>query len=164
MFRLPPALSSVLTPLLTLLRRFWFCWVITLISLVVKENYPFSNNPMYARWEDDTYTLHATNEKDEMLFFENQFGQTAIRLKKMIKARLSRMKKDPATKNLPADEMYRLAAVEAMAHFHERRWVKVPPAIDYKTLKVWRTDMHLENGKVTQSAHVVAEYTPPPKT
>ena len=115
---------------------------------------------MYGRWEDETYTLHATNEKDEILFFDNQFGQTAIRLKKMVKARISRMKKDPATKDLPADEQYRLAGVEALKHFHEKRWVKVPPAMDYKSIKLWRTDLKLQSGKVSESKHVVAEFTP----
>jgi hypothetical protein len=157
---LPPPLLRFLTPLWTVLRKFWFCWVITVISLVVKENYPFSNNPMYARWEDETYTLHTTNEQDQILFFDNQFGQTAIRLKKMVKARLSRMKTDPAMKNLPAEEQYRIAGVEALKHFHDRRWVKVPPALEYKTIKLWRTDLKLETGKVSQSAHFVAEYTP----
>jgi hypothetical protein len=143
-----------------LLTRFWFCWVICFVSMKVKENYPFSNNPMYTRWDDETYVLHTSDEKDSILFFHQQFGQTAIRLKKMVKARVSRLKKDPATAGLSEDERYRIAGEEALLHFHTKRWVKTPPRLPYTTLKLWRTDLSVVDGKVLHTARVIAQITP----
>jgi hypothetical protein len=128
---LPAPLQPVVRVLWLLLTRFWFCWVITYLSYRLQENYPFSNNPMYTRWDDETYVLYTTDEKDQMLFFDQQFGQTAIRLKKMVKKHISQMKKKPETKELSEAEMYRRAGQETMRHFHEKRWAKVSPAAQY---------------------------------
>jgi hypothetical protein len=148
-----------------LVSRFWFCWVIVYASYRLKENYPFSNNPMYTRWDDETYVLHTSDEKDNILFFDQQFGQTSIRLKKMVKARISRLKKDATTKELGEEEHYRISGTEALKHFHEKRWPKVNPPAAYTKLKLWRTDLAVEQGKIIhKNAHVVAEYTPPPAT
>jgi hypothetical protein len=160
--RLPPPWRPAASFLWAVVTRFWFCWVIVYASYRLKENYPFSNNPMYTRWDDETYVLHATDEKDQILFFDQQFGQTAIRLKKMVKARVSRLKKDSATKALGEAAHYQISGAEALKHFHEKRWAKVSPAAVYTTLKLWRTELALEGGKVVNhDARVVAQYTPP---
>jgi hypothetical protein len=139
------------------IRLFPVCWLIVALSLIVKENYPFSNNPMYARWEPFTYVLHTTDENDKVLLFENEFGQTAIKLKKVVKSGESRLRSQPG---LSKEDRYRIAAENALKFYHEKRSPKVENPSTYQTIKLWQTDFWIEDGEVKKKAFVLAQYSP----
>jgi hypothetical protein len=139
------------------IRRYSFCWLMVVISLLVKENYPFSNNPMYARWEPFTYVFHTTDENDKVLLFENEFGQTAIKLKKVVKSGEHRLRDQPS---LSKEDRYRLAAENALKFYHEKRRPKIENPSTYQTIKLWQTDFWIEDGEVKKKAFVLAQYTP----
>jgi hypothetical protein len=155
-----PSLPQVLTPYLPSVRRFFqattFCWIIVYASYRLQENYPFSNNPMYTRWDDETYVLYTTDQDGKTLFFQPQFGQTAIRLKKMVKSRVSALKKDPKTQALGEDEHYRMAGEEALRHFDKVRFAKA----NYTGLQLWRQDMKLDSPGQPGAKRVIATFTP----
>ena len=141
-----------------LLTRFAVCWVLVLVAWKVKENYPFSNNPMYARWEPATYVLYTTDEADDVLFFETEFGQTAVKLKKIVKTWDKQLKKENPALNDEA--ALRQAGLKAMQHYHENRSPKTTEPRSYRELKLWRADLTLQDGEVKRTDSVLAVFTP----
>jgi hypothetical protein len=150
-------LKSAVNTIFHWFRQFPVCWLIVTLSLILKENYPFSNNPMYARWEPFTYVLHTTDENDKVLLFEKEFGQTAVKLKKVVKSGESRLRSRP---ELSKDERYRIAAENALKFYHKTRQPKVEYPTMYQKLKLWQTDFWIEDGIVKKKAFVLAELTP----
>ena len=128
-----------------------------ILSLVIKENYPFSHNPMYARWEPFTYVLHTTDENDKVLLFEKEFGQTTLKLKKVVKSGETRLRTRP---ELSKEDRYRIAAQDALKFYHEKRVPKVNEPTIYQTIKLWQTDLWIEDGVVKKKAFVITEFSP----
>ena len=139
------------------LKRFGLMLIAVVISLVVRENYPFSHNPMYSKFDAYTYFLHVTDENDNILFFREEFGDSAIQLKKVFTKNFTKLRKDPATSDLTREEHWRLAGESTLEQYHRNRRPKKDPPTPYKTLKLVRTDIQLGKGKVDEKIAVIAQ-------
>ncbi len=76
--------ASLLTGARAWLRRTRCKWllVMTLLCLVLRENYPFSNFPMYSSFSHRTYYLYLTDAQGEAIKTK-QFGLSTSALKKI---------------------------------------------------------------------------------
>lgn len=76
--------ASLLTGLRAWLQRTRCKWllVMTLLCLVLRENYPFSNFPMYSSFNNRTYYLHLTDAQGKAIK-TRLFGLSSSGLKKI---------------------------------------------------------------------------------
>ncbi len=58
-------------------------WLLTLVNLLVEENFPFSHFPMYSSFSRFTYYIYVTNEYDVPIPMKRVFGIEASFLKKV---------------------------------------------------------------------------------
>ena len=128
-----------------------------LVSLIVRENYPFSHYPMYSKFDPYTYYLYATDESGEVLLFREQFGYSAIRLKKVFTTKLKAVKKASESKTLSKNDCFHIAGEETLWQYHRQRRPKVENPVQYRGLKLVRTDIKLGTGKVEEQVAVIAE-------
>jgi hypothetical protein len=126
------------------------------IALLIRENYPFSHNPMYSKFDPYTYFLHVTNENDKVLFFREEFGFSAIRLKKVFSTNFKELRNDPTTSGLDRDEHWRIAGERTLSQYHRQRRPKMENPTRYQTLKLVRTDIQLGRDKVDEKVAVIA--------
>lgn len=150
-------LHHFLRPSLPWLKRFGLMLIAVVISLLIRENYPFSHNPMYSKFDPYTYFLHVTDENDKVLFFRDEFGFSAIRLKKVFSTNFKKVRKDPATANLTREEHWRLAGESTLQQYHRQRRPRIENPTPYETLKLVRTDIELGKGKVDEKIAVIAQ-------
>lgn len=138
------------------LRRYRLMLFAVVISLLIRENYPFSHNPMYSRFDPYTYFLHVTDENDNVLFFREEFGFSAIRLKKVFATNFKKVRKDPATAGLSREEHWRIAGERTLQQYDRQRSPNTDTPARYRTLKLVRTDIQLGDGKVDEEVAVIA--------
>ena len=152
----PPPLARF-SPVARWVRQFGLMLAGVAISLMVKENYPFSHNPMYSKFDPYTYYLHATDEKGETLLFREQFGFSAIRLKKVFTTKMKEVEKNPETKQLPREERFRIAGEGTLLQYHRQRRPETGRPMEYRGLRLLRTDIRLAPGKIDERVAVIAE-------
>lgn len=150
-------LKSCLQSAAPWLKRFGLMLAAVVISLLVRENYPFSHNPMYSKFDPYTYFLHVTDENDNVLFFREEFGFSAIRLKKVFSTKFKQVRKDPATADLSREEHWRIAGEGTLEQYHRQRHPRTENPTQYKILKLVRTDIELGEGKVDEKVTVIAQ-------
>ncbi len=63
-------------------------WLLTLICLVVEEQYPFSNFPMYSSFGDRTYYIYLADGAGQPLATKPTAGMTTPTLKKVFDGEL----------------------------------------------------------------------------
>ena len=112
---------------------------------------------MYSKFDPYTYFLYATDENDQVLLFREQFGFSAIRLKKVFNTKLKAVKKDTATKELPKKEQFRIAGEETLWQYHRQRRPRVDNPTQYLGLKLVRADIELVPGDFAKEEQVIAE-------
>lgn len=150
-------LHSCLKSAVPWLKRFGLMLLAVVISLLVRENYPFSHNPMYSKFDPYTYFLHVTDENDKVLFFREEFGFSAIRLKKVFSTKFKLVRKNPETAGLSRDEHLRIAGEGTLQQYHRQRHPRTDNPTQYQTLKLVRTDIALGDGKVDEKVTVIAQ-------
>ena len=76
--------ASLLTGVRAWLRQTRYKWLLlmTVLCLVVRENYPFSNFPMYSSFSHRTYYLYLTDERGDAIK-TRLFGMSSSALKKI---------------------------------------------------------------------------------
>lgn len=97
---------------------FKFHWILVVLMAAViplatyrtpkpGEFYPFSNFPMYSRFEPDTYYVYVKDVRDEIVPVGTVFGRSISDLKKTYDSNLKRLKADSKLKvdkmDLPMD-------------------------------------------------------------
>ncbi|MEO8440004.1 MAG: hypothetical protein ABI540_07250 [Spartobacteria bacterium] len=113
-------IASVLSPLQAWLRRSRCKWmlVMTALCLILRENYPFSNFPMYSSFNNRTYFLYLTDAEGEAIQ-TRQFGLSSSGLKKIFdryrRRELDRFKRSGSERVRLAEE----AAGESLVRYLE---------------------------------------------
>jgi hypothetical protein len=85
----------MLSRLRTLLSALWHrlpfpaMTVLVLVLYLVKEQFPFSNFPMYSRISEEADVVFITNEKDEAMAMKALFKTSSASTKKMYKKELA---------------------------------------------------------------------------
>ncbi len=101
--------------------------VMTVLCLVLGENYPFSNFPMYSSFTHHTYFLYLTDAKGQALK-TRQFGLTSSALKKIFdrsrRKELERFEGSGSARVSLAEE----AAAHSLLRYLEGLVAKKPPA------------------------------------
>ena len=153
--------SSILQSAFAWCRRFGLMLAAVVIALLIRENYPFSHNPMYSKFDPYTYFLHVTDENDKVLFFREEFGFSAIRLKKVFSKIFKEVRKDPTTANLSREEHWRIAGERTLEQYHRQRRPRTAQPTSYSILKLVRTDIELGEEKVESEVRVIADINVP---
>jgi hypothetical protein len=146
-----------LSPVAVWARSFGLMLASVAVALIVRENYPFSHNPMYSKLTPKTYYLHAVDENNDVLLFREQFGFSAIRLKKVFNTKFQKLKKGEETKQLSEMEQWGLAGEETLWQYHRQKEPAAENPVRYQRLKLVRTDIELMPAKVDESVVVIAE-------
>jgi hypothetical protein len=121
--------ASLLTSARTWLRRTRCKWllVMTLLCLGLRENYPFSNFPMYSSFSQHTYYLYLTNAAGEPVA-TRQLGLSSSALKKIFdrarRKELERFEKSGSARVPLAEE----AAAQSLLRYLDRLVAAQPPA------------------------------------
>jgi hypothetical protein len=89
--------------------RFGCLLVMTLLCLVLRENYPFSHFPMYSSFSRSTYFLYLADEKGAPLSTK-RFGLTSSTLKKIFDG-----ERRKALREIPGSYSDRVPAAEEAA-------------------------------------------------
>ncbi|MBL9142486.1 MAG: hypothetical protein JNM99_02285 [Verrucomicrobiaceae bacterium] len=127
--------------------RFRYHWfLVVLMGLVIPlatsktekpgEFYPFSNFPMYSRFEPETYYVYVTSEKGDLVPVGPMFGRSISDVKKAYDRKLSNLKKSikgVRKVDMPADKKAE-AAKECL------QWlVEITPPVNQDKLKALGT-------------------------
>lgn len=144
-------------------------FAVVAISLVVEESYPFSHNPMYSKFSRDSHYYYVTDERDEPIIFRDQFGTSAIKIKKLIKKDMDRRGRDDL--KFPADlalleEMGRDAMATFIKARQEADFLDHPPFTGrkpYRFVRLYRVNMSMgKDSVVREEKFLVAEIEMPP--
>ena len=132
------------------LRTFWerlpfrHMTVLVVALFVIKEQFPFSNFPMYSRFEPETYYVYVTSEKGDIVPVGPMFGRSISDVKKAYDRKLSNLKKSikgVRKIDMPADKK-KDAAVECL------QWlVEITPPANGEKLKALGT-IHLHEVQI----------------
>ena len=92
------ALHSGLSVLISAFKQGGVFFVMIALMLTIKENFPFSNFPMYALLPDSTICLQLTDAEDHVVPLWPAFGGSITVLKKQLNHELSMVQKTGAFK------------------------------------------------------------------
>ncbi len=149
------AVSGLALACWRMLRRWPVLWLTTALCLIIGENYPFSNYPMYATFSDSTYMVYVTDGDGEPVPVFDTFGMRTSVLKKVYHkmaleaARRHRLRiHELEPRHLePAG---RLALERLLAHRNDM------PAHGLNTINLVHLHIVLENGRIVRRPMVVA--------
>lgn len=97
------------------------------------EFYPFSNFPMYSRFEPDTYYVYVKDKRDEIVPVGTMFGRSISDLKKTYDSNLKRLK---AEGQLKFDKMALPPEVKAKAAATSLEWlISITPKSQLEALR-----------------------------
>jgi len=143
-------------------RYHWF--LVVLMGLIIPlatiktekpgEFYPFSNFPMYSRFEPETYYIYITGEKGDIVPTAATFGRSISDIKKTYDRKLSNLKKD--TKGVRkmdlGPEKKAEAAREALSWLFD---ITPPTSLaqlrSYGTLSLHEVQIEFRDGKITKT-------------
>ena len=127
--------------------------LLTLGCLVIKEQYPFSNFPMYSSFGESTYYVHLADTAGKPLPTQSTLGVSTPTLKKVYQTELRK-------------EQRRLQLKSGKLGLEEKRVVgerllgrlKAAPAARRKgPLRLYEVNISLRNGRIEKDAVLVAE-------
>jgi hypothetical protein len=126
----------------------------SVLSLVLRENYPFSHFPMYGNPGNDVYYHWLADEQQQPLPVAQLTGKTAAQLGKMIRSHkeAAAKKLKVSAKKLPQSELDVLYR-ETLAYLRQQS-ANVKQSLPAK-LKLVRTDVTYTDGQLTETPHVV---------
>jgi hypothetical protein len=97
------------------------------------EFYPFSNFPMYSRFEPDTYYVYVMNKRGEIVPVGTTFGRSISDLKKTYDSNLKRVK---AEAKLKVDKMDLPSELKAKAAVTSLEWlISITPKSQLEALR-----------------------------
>lgn len=137
--------------------------LMTLLLLIIGEEYPFSNFPMYSGLDDSSDVLFMTDQQDQPLPIHTLFGTSASTQKKVY---MSELKKICNAQNRDTDEALpeeRKAACDKMLdklmpRLKQHRWAQYSGKVT--TLRIYHKIFTLENGRVATSKPVLIAERP----
>jgi hypothetical protein len=133
----------------------WKLMILTIaFSLWIEEFYPFSWFPMFTTLDKSTWYVFLTDGEDRKIPIEDEFGWTGDHTDNVFKATFKRARKLDA--QMSADDALQLAAHQTLRRLlREPHW-RERHADPGASLKVWRTDIKLVDGRLLQSDRELA--------
>ena len=144
--------------MLTHLRTFWsrvpFHHMIPLVValFIIKEQFPFSNFPMYSNFDTEADVIFVTDQKDRVLPMEKVFRSGSSTAKKAYKKELGKItaKTKRDTKQATAPE--RAAAGKIVLSDWAANVKNGSLTADTTALRLYRRTFELVNGKLSDKA------------
>lgn len=158
-------MSSLLTNL-----PFKFHWLlVVLMGLVIPlatlrtekpgEFYPFSNFPMYSRFEPDTYYVYVKDTRDQVVPVGTQFGRSISDLKKTYDRKLATLK---SKAKLKQDKLDLPAAIKDEAARDALQWlVSITPKgkqaslLAHEGLVLYEVRIVFDEGRIKKTSTAV---------
>lgn len=140
-------------------KRFPFTFVLVMVGILalMREWYPFSHFPMYARFENYTYYVYVTDHNETPLPVESLFGIRTANLKKIYQKELRRIARDHprGTKGLPREQ--RREAGDYVLQFLRENSANPRKTDAIRGLKLYQVDIRGVNGRIEKEAYLVGE-------
>jgi hypothetical protein len=127
------------------------------------EFYPFSNYPMYASFDDETYYVYITDSQANPLPAGRLFGSSVSQMKKMYDGELKKIKNDTQFKlprtQLPAQ--YKQQAAQTVLKHLVQHVPVLQQAVLAKLsgLQMYQVDIQLVQGSIRKESQLVGELT-----
>jgi hypothetical protein len=124
------------------------------LSLALKENYPFSHYPMYGDPDPVSLYYHLADGEGKPLPIEKLTGKSAPKLGKILRGHAERRAKELKLTHynkLPPEEWTPICQ-ETLAYLRQQAGV-LKKELPTK-LKIMKTEIRFENGKVVESPKV----------
>jgi hypothetical protein len=129
--------------------------VLTLLNLLLRENFPFSHFPMYASFGDFTYYVFVADEHDEPLALRRVFGVSAPFLKKLYDGEVrAHRRAGRALSAMTPTELNR-AGLVALTHL----WGRAPAGC--RLLRLYQVNLRHDGRTVRETRMLVAEMPRP---
>lgn len=134
--------------------RLGFVVGLTVANLLVREQFPFSNFPMYSRFSERTFYLYITNESDEPIPFRH-FSFTSTGLAKVYLSIIwANQPKANVTKMSPAQ--LEDAGREVVQYLKSRPRKRTDVA-GFEALRLYQVNLTLRAGQVHEETVLIAE-------
>ena len=79
-------------------------WLAVALLLIVGENYPFSNFPMYSRLEDEAVYFVVLNSRGEMLPYVTTFRSRSTYVPKAVKAERRKLEREGVSSDVALEQ------------------------------------------------------------
>lgn len=139
-------------------RRWPVLWVTTTLCLLIGENYPFSNYPMYATFSDATYMVYITDQDGKPIPVFDTFGMRTSILKKIYhKEALKALRRNRRRMQQLEAEHLAEAGHVALVRLVSHRNDMAPHR--YQALNLVHLNIVMEEGKIVRKPMTVATMT-----
>ncbi len=136
------------------------CVLVIVLCLILKENYPFSNFPMYSSFSDHTFFVYIADANDQPIAIEVLTAIRTGRLKKVYDTQLRAIAKKlgKRKREVTVEERHDIG-LETLHWFFSSSRDEVKPYLKkYKLIKLYHVDITIVDRKVTeQLPQLVAE-------
>lgn len=136
------------------------CLLVIVLCLVLKENYPFSNFPMYSSFSDHTFFIYVSDADDQPIAIEVLTAIRTGRLKKVYDTQLRSIAKKlgKRKRELTVEERHDIG-LETLRWFFSSSRDEVKPYLKkYKIIKLYHVDITIDDSEVAEhSPQLVAE-------
>jgi len=126
------------------------------VLLLIGENFPFSNFPMYSSLEDESFYFVVTNSKDEILPYATVFRFRASFASKSYKTEYKKLVKS----GVPKEEASRQSAAKILDYMVARAEPSMKPRIIKGGLKFTEVRTAVKNGELIETRTTFAEVPP----
>ena len=141
----------------TLLRvPFREVWLSVALLLVVGENYPFSDFPMYSSLEEESVYFAVRTGRDETLAFATSFRSRASFVPKALKAERRKLEKAGTSQDLATKQ----AGQNVLFYLLERAEPQKREQLLKDGLKLVEVRISVEGSRLEESEKVLAEISP----
>lgn len=128
------------------------CVLVIALCLILKENYPFSNFPMYSSFSDHTFFIYVADADDEPIAIEVLTAIRTGRLKKVYDTQLRSVAKKlgKRKRELTVEERHEIG-LETLRWFFSSSRDEVKPYLKkYKLIKLYHVDITIDDGEVAE--------------
>lgn len=143
-----------------------FCVLLVIANMALRDNYPFSHFPMYARFTDHTYYVYVCDGEGKPIPIQNLTGIRTSKIKKPYDKDLDAVRKTNGKRKRELNAAEKEAAgVSALAQIwrnsNERNRERL---LEHSPLKLYHVDIYVRDGKIDERpAEFIAELALPPK-
>ena len=136
-------------------------WLLTLLNLLLEENFPFSHFPMYSSFSDFTYYIFITDENDEPIpiKLKSNFGVSTSFLKKMYDTEVRKDSNEKFSMRKQTPEDLNRAGQLTLDYVWKR--AKRPAKKPYDRLRLYQENLHFECGTIRHERMLIAEVSRP---
>ena len=154
----PPILFGLMPFITSILRRCWLFFLMVVLMLTIKEEFPFSNFPMYSVLPESTNCLQLTDADDHVIPIWPVFGGAITVLKKQLNHELSMVKAKGSFKKrdeVPPEILH--PAGEKVLKWLLTHFPCKEPKLKGQVIKLQQVTFRVKQGRVVRSVETLAE-------